>query len=339
MFKEKVFDKVIAIFNLNTQGLTFDGGYDIVFYRDPVGNPIPYVINQSTTNEFAYEREEIIPVSEEYNNETPSVNKSDRSDYVAQYQIMTRIDNLDKVKIALTEFRDKIFDTKQYVIDGYNVSFKTTRGDKQSSIRLEGGNIYCFYKVSVYFTAVKDGYIIKDTDKWEIKLKAITAGKFVVGKSYQIVTVGNTSFTAIGASSNTVGVIFTATGIGTGIGTAIMTTTAITAPTTYSQLKIIKDTVGTASNTSFSTSEEVSKGIATNTSLNSTIQIANNNTEMETKIYEAIMNKLQMNTLFNIKHTFNGGSYEYVSIISGGARTNAPNGTSIFEFNWIESNE
>ena len=47
-----------------------------------------------------------------------------------------------------------------------------------------------------------------------------TAGSFVVGQSYQIATVGTTNFTLIGAASNTVGVVFTATGVGTGDGTA-----------------------------------------------------------------------------------------------------------------------
>ena len=41
----------------------------------------------------------------------------------------------------------------------------------------------------------------------------------VNGRSYQILTVGNTDFTAIGASANTVGTIFTASGAGTGTGT------------------------------------------------------------------------------------------------------------------------
>jgi len=47
-----------------------------------------------------------------------------------------------------------------------------------------------------------------------------SAGSFTVGKQYKIVSVGSTSFTSIGASANTVGTIFTATGAGTGSGTA-----------------------------------------------------------------------------------------------------------------------
>jgi len=48
-----------------------------------------------------------------------------------------------------------------------------------------------------------------------------TAGSFVVNTYYTIQSVGTTDFTLIGAASNTIGVIFKATGIGTGTGTAI----------------------------------------------------------------------------------------------------------------------
>jgi len=53
---------------------------------------------------------------------------------------------------------------------------------------------------------------------------SVTAGAFVVDKYYKILTVGNTSFTGIGASANTVGVIFKATGVGSGTGTAYVET-------------------------------------------------------------------------------------------------------------------
>lgn len=47
-----------------------------------------------------------------------------------------------------------------------------------------------------------------------------TAGAFHSGTSYTIKTVGTTDFTLIGAASNTIGVVFTASGAGTGTGTA-----------------------------------------------------------------------------------------------------------------------
>ena len=52
----------------------------------------------------------------------------------------------------------------------------------------------------------------------------VNAGSFVVGIAYQILTVGTTGFTAIGASENTVGTIFVATAVGAGTGTAIAVT-------------------------------------------------------------------------------------------------------------------
>ena len=59
----------------------------------------------------------------------------------------------------------------------------------------------------------------------------VTAGSFVIGATYQILTVGTTSFTSIGASANTVGTVFVATGVGTGTGTANLIGTFLAADT------------------------------------------------------------------------------------------------------------
>jgi len=48
----------------------------------------------------------------------------------------------------------------------------------------------------------------------------VTAGSFTVGETYLITAVGTTNFMAIGAASNTIGLFFTATGVGSGTGTA-----------------------------------------------------------------------------------------------------------------------
>lgn len=52
----------------------------------------------------------------------------------------------------------------------------------------------------------------------------VSAGSFVAGQQYAILTTGTTDFTAIGASSNTPGYMFTANGPGTGTGTAYANT-------------------------------------------------------------------------------------------------------------------
>jgi hypothetical protein len=54
-----------------------------------------------------------------------------------------------------------------------------------------------------------------------------TAGSFVIGVSYTILTVGTTDYTLIGASANSVGAVFTATDIGSGTGTANFNTNDI----------------------------------------------------------------------------------------------------------------
>jgi hypothetical protein len=61
----------------------------------------------------------------------------------------------------------------------------------------------------------------------------ITTGSFVTGTTYTITTVGDTDFTLIGASANTVGIVFIATGAGGGTtGKATVTPLAGTVFTT-----------------------------------------------------------------------------------------------------------
>ena len=66
----------------------------------------------------------------------------------------------------------------------------------------------------------------------------INAGSFVASKEYTIKTVGNTDFTAIGAASNTVGVVFTATGAGSGTGVATVAEIIVTATSDSGTLDI-----------------------------------------------------------------------------------------------------
>jgi hypothetical protein len=59
------------------------------------------------------------------------------------------------------------------------------------------------------------------------------AGAFVVGRYYKIKVVGTTDFVAIGAASNTIGVIFQATGVGAGTGSAYLARNALELATAY----------------------------------------------------------------------------------------------------------
>jgi hypothetical protein len=76
----------------------------------------------------------------------------------------------------------------------------------------------------------------------------VVAGSFVVGTWYTILFVGTTDFTLIGASSNTVGVIFQATGAGTGTGTASVSPSQYTVSSVnYTTKQIVFTTTFTAS--------------------------------------------------------------------------------------------
>lgn len=59
--------------------------------------------------------------------------------------------------------------------------------------------------------------IPETTKPWDNSI--VTAGAFVVGTRYIITTLGTTNFTLIGATTNTVGLAFVATGVGAGTGT------------------------------------------------------------------------------------------------------------------------
>jgi hypothetical protein len=60
----------------------------------------------------------------------------------------------------------------------------------------------------------------------------VNAGSFVSGQWYEVLFVGSTSWTGIGAASNTAGTIFLATGVGTGTGNARALATLTTAANT-----------------------------------------------------------------------------------------------------------
>jgi hypothetical protein len=55
---------------------------------------------------------------------------------------------------------------------------------------------------------------------WGTSGATVAAGAFTPGNTYVIKTVGSTDYTLIGASANTIGVVFTATGAGAGTGNA-----------------------------------------------------------------------------------------------------------------------
>jgi hypothetical protein len=123
-------------------------------------------------------------------------------------------------------------------------------GCSGGSVHMKFGKMLCDYGLTSVFahgfaTSAFDGsnsylYTIATSNANQFTLttcsSSVNAGSFVNGTSYCIQSVGSTSFTAIGASANTVGVIFTATGAGSGSGSACPTATHTLKPGGYAHV-------------------------------------------------------------------------------------------------------
>ena len=75
-----------------------------------------------------------------------------------------------------------------------------------------------FYDIDDTTVLIDSG--IRNQTVLNIEAEDVIAGNFVIGVTYVITSIGTTDFTLIGASANTVGLVFTATGAGSGTGTA-----------------------------------------------------------------------------------------------------------------------
>ena len=106
-----------------------------------------------------------------------------------------------------------IISASQYVITTDTTATSTTTGGGTVTAQYE-------YPIGLNVYTVGNGW---GAGLWNAAplSSILTAGSFTIGKQYVIETLGTTNFTLIGASSNTVGTVFTASGVGAGTGTAL----------------------------------------------------------------------------------------------------------------------
>lgn len=145
-------------------GINIERGYDCMYFQDGT----PAAVNTSDLSVFLYEKVETVPFSEITSDETPSVNTSDRSEFNFQYMLTFKLDVVEEVKQTLMDYREYFFTNPHHELGGYNVVFKTVRGNKIGSWGIEAGNLMGGYQIGVYCTASK-GYLTKPTDGWYIK--------------------------------------------------------------------------------------------------------------------------------------------------------------------------
>ena len=149
--------------------------------------------------------------------------------YNDRYEFASDVNNTARLFSQLTDSESVPFLTRaEYAADRDLLTVNTFEGRAQQdflnnrffyiSTRLTGGRVGT-KGIEIHLNA---------TDFSTLDAAATIAGGFVVGKTYEITTLGvGTDYTLIGAASNTVGAIFRATGVGAGTGTA----TGVAGPT------------------------------------------------------------------------------------------------------------
>ena len=101
----------------------------------------------------------------------------------------------------------------QNTANGYYALYSNTTGTQNTA-----NGYFALYSNTTGSQNTANGYYALYLQKGY----TLTAGNFIIGNSYTILTVGTTSFIAIGAANNNVGTVFTATGVGSGTGTATL---------------------------------------------------------------------------------------------------------------------
>ena len=144
-----------------------------------------------------------------------------------RFECHGRLDTTNQIKAnieqLLASMGGKItYSGGEYFIDAAH--YKTPLVTIDDSVVISAIKVQTKQSRSSKYNSVKGTFLSEEKNYKVLDYPAQTlktvAGSFVTGTTYQILTVGDTDFTAIGAASNTVGLQFTATGAGTGTGTA-----------------------------------------------------------------------------------------------------------------------
>jgi hypothetical protein len=140
--------------------------------------------------------------------------------------VLTRLSGLLEDILDGTLITKSVGNTEYQVIPNPKLTDNVATGNTNLSTRAVGGeilqlisNISSYINFYVASTGTEPTLISRNDNITELT----RAGDFVVGRQYEILTVGTTDFTAIGATDNIVGTVFTASNFGLGTGTAVLT--------------------------------------------------------------------------------------------------------------------
>ena len=145
---------------------------------------------------------------------------------IGTYALTTNTSGNNNIGIGIFAMGNNTSGSNSSGVGNYALQYSTTGGSNNATgfaalqYNTTGSNNNAMGTYSLQFnttggsnTAVGSGALFNSG-------KTVSAGLFIVGKSYTIISAGDTNFTSIGAANNNVGTIFTATGVGSGAGTA-----------------------------------------------------------------------------------------------------------------------
>lgn len=135
--------------------------------------------------------------------------------------------------------------------------------------------------------------------------QTITAGSFIVGASYTILTAGTTDYTLIGSANNSVGTVFTATGVGSGTGTATLNhqTSALGYQASYSNLSGHNVTALGVNSLYSNTAFYNVTGVGANTEVTGSNQVQLGDAATTTYAYGAVQDRSDLRDKADVRDT------------------------------------
>ena len=148
------------------------------------------------------------------------------------YAPSIRIGNFEDSAVEVSALEVYVGGIRQYAESNDGSTLITTPSQYRWNCIDGGGPDYVDNEGNITHNPLTIEFVVEDMPQTQ-------AGAFVIGTEYKITSVGTTNFVAIGASSNTVGLTFKATGAGSGTGTATTGYPALSAPAAGSEVTIL----------------------------------------------------------------------------------------------------
>lgn len=124
---------------------------------------------------------------------------------------------------ASCAYSDPSETSSQYIVTAQNSEAIASDLNTNTSVKVAYPPLYSLGRLSSLTQAFRQVILFtggRTSLVWDGVVTSVTADNFDIGKTYKIDSIGDTVWTTVGATTGTVGEVFTATAAGTGTGTA-----------------------------------------------------------------------------------------------------------------------